>query len=249
MDTNHLDAILADPTHPDYIKVVTELTDQYSQHYSQPSGFSQDLGYTYERVNRAIPGVVVSNDSYRDRLTSAQRMLEVLTVEDFPPDLGDTFRLVMKQTVVESDCKALVRDLVGLYLDLSERVVSRVALGDDFEKETWMVQEAQEGRPEPYIQSLTRQLQDSPRMLADLVRLLRERPARPGIPSIHPARKVAIARMVKDRREFLRLHQTKVSLNSACQEIAQLIEPGKASVEAYYREVYPSARHRTQRSS
>lgn len=39
MDTNDpkaIDAILADPTHPDYIKIVTELTAQYSQQHSTP---------------------------------------------------------------------------------------------------------------------------------------------------------------------------------------------------------------------
>jgi len=243
-----LEAILSNPEYAEHQRMLEE---EAAKQPNEPTSFAQNLDYIYERMNRAVSGVVVSNDSYRGRLASAQFMLVVLTVEDFPPELRDTFQSVMKKTFVESDCKALVRDLVGLYLDLSKRVVSGIALGKKYEKETWIVEEAQEGRPEPFIQSLTRQLTDSPRMLADLVRLLRERPARQGTPSIHPARKVAIARMVKDRVDFLerhkKLHKMKVSLNKACQEIARLIEPGKESVEAYYREVYPSAPRRKKR--
>jgi hypothetical protein len=54
--------------------------------------FSQNLNYTHERLYRTISGVIVGDESYRERLASAQRMMCVLGPSDFPRELRDAFR-------------------------------------------------------------------------------------------------------------------------------------------------------------
>lgn len=224
------------------------LDELAAQQPKKPTGFSQDLDYTHERMYRAVCDAIVGNDPYRERLADAQDMLAVLRPTDFPPPLKPAFQSVMATSwkeVTEADAETMVRQLVQLFLDLSEQVLNPVAFGNQFNDADWCVKQAQEGRPEPlrsFIAVQKKQKAPLPPVvneyLAQRAKKLIEK--RAGRESLHPAQKIAIARLMRDRFEFQKHHDTTATLDQAAIYIGRLLHKSKKTINAAYYSVYAS---------
>ena len=102
---------------------------------------------------------------------------------------------------------------------------------------------AKEGRPEPLrllIRNATKWKEPLPPSVAAYCsqRAKKLLKARRGHTSLHPARVIAIARMVRDRLEFHQLHTPAASLNAAAKHIGDLIGQGQGTPKAAHRSVY-----------
>lgn len=242
-----LESLLTDPEYAEHLRMLEALAAQYN-HNNKATRFSQDLDYTHERMYRAVCDVIVGNDSYRERWSDGQGMLAVLLPTDFPPPLKPAFKAIMTtpwQSVSDVKAEEIVSKLVRLFLDLSEQVLNSATFGHEFQNAEWCVEQAQEGRPEPlryFIAMQKKQHVPLPPVVkafqAERVKGLVK--VRRGRQSLHPARVIAIARLVQDRLSFQKLHGSSTTLDQTAIYIGSLLNKSKQSIlDAYYR-VYPS---------
>ncbi|MEO7862623.1 MAG: hypothetical protein ABIU05_19750 [Nitrospirales bacterium] len=211
----------------------------------RPTRFVQDLDYLHERLYRTVSGVMVSDDPFRTRLDSVQLMLLPLRPSDFPRELRDPFAKIVdvSPSCEESTAERLLRSLVELYLDISERVMNYATLLGRDEEAAWCVMQAQEGRAEP-LRAMMRNLRKWKQVLPVPLVTFRSHKAkglikgRRGPTSLHPARVIAIARMVRDRMKFHQLENASASLNVAAQHVGDWIGKGLGTPKANYRLVY-----------
>ena len=216
-----------------------------TSHEAAPTRPIQDLDYLHERLYRTVSGVVVSDDPFPARLHEAQLMLLPLDASDFPREWRVSFSAIVNapQSCDEETANDLIRSLIKLYLDLSERVINHATLLGHDEEAAWCVFQAKEGRPEPLrllIRNATKWKEPLPPSVAAYCsqRAKKLLKARRGHTSLHPARVIAIARMVRDRLEFHQLHTPAASLNAAAKHIGDLIGQGQGTPKAAHRSVY-----------
>ncbi len=212
--------------------------------------FSRDPDYTHERLYRTIAGVIVCNESYRERLAHAQLMMIPLGPSDFPRELRRAFTAIVKtpaETMSEGAAGEAIRALLRLFFTVSEQVVNGPALGGEYEQAAWCLLEAQEGRPAPLRQlreTYRRQGRPLPASVVAFRKLQTKGlvKKRRGAGSQHPSRVIGMARMVKDRLEFQRLDTPTASLNQAATHIGELIGIEFQTPKTAYRTVYGPVR-------
>lgn len=240
-----LESILNDPQCVEYHRMLEEYVASQPH---KPTGFSQDLDYTHERLYRAVSDMVVGNQSSRKRLDNAQCMLTVLRLTDWSPPMKNTFQSIMTtpaEKMNQADAEDAVRQLVQLFLDLSEQVINFATLGNQYEEAAWCVMQAKEGRPEllrHFMATHKKLRRELPAVVNEFVsqRAKKLLEVHQGRQSLHPARVIAIARLVHERLEFRDANQPHTSLNQACTHIGSLLGKSKEAIKSTYLSVYHS---------
>jgi hypothetical protein len=210
-----------------------------------------DLDYTHERLYRAVSCIMEGELPIAYRLANAKVMLASLSAADFPKPLRADFNRIIDAQHDSSAgaAKSAAESLCRLFITLSTQVVNTATLGNEIERLAWVVMQAQEGYPAPFLsfmRKLLRLRRPLPRSMVQLIEkaIRRQMPKRHGRTSLHPAEKIAIAWMVRDRFNFQQLHSPNTSLNAACKDVSSFIGKSWQTAKAAYFTVYhgPSRR-------